>query len=384
MLKITSDFYKNLYEEQNTEEICQRELLSSVNKYTSSTDKAFCDDPISLHELEIALKELPLHKSPGLDGLPAEFYRSMWETIKMDFHELITEISNDKELTFSQKRGAIRIVFKKQQTYIYKLKYYRPITLLNTDVKIITKVLAMRLKKILPSIIDSNQTCVPGRNISKNVHTLQDVIMYANSENITAAILFIDQEKAFDRVSHTFLLKTLEKFNFGSAFISWIQIILTDIKSQVKVNGYLTDEIDITRGIRQGCPISTLLYVLIAEVFGIAARKSEKIKGVKISGSELKILQYADDTEIFATTEDSIKEIFNVIGKYERGTGAKINVEQTEGLWLGSWKQRTDKPFNLDWKNSKVKCLGIWIGNEDTTNENFIEQQSKVKNKLKF
>ena len=101
----------------------------------------------------------------------------------------------------------------------------------------------MRLKKVLPSIIDSNQTFVPGRNISKNVHTIQVVIKYANSENITAAILFIDQEKAFDRVSHRFLLKTLEKFNFESAFISWIQTILTDIKSQVKVNGYLTDEI---------------------------------------------------------------------------------------------------------------------------------------------
>ena len=119
VLKITSDFYKNLYEEQNTDEICQRELLSSVNESISSTDKAFFDDPISLHELEIALKELPLHKSPGLDGLPAEFYRSMWETIKLDFHELITEISKDKELTFSQKRGAIRIVFKKQNRHIY-------------------------------------------------------------------------------------------------------------------------------------------------------------------------------------------------------------------------------------------------------------------------
>ena len=86
-------------------------------------------------------------------------------------------------------------------------------------------------------------------------------------------------------------------------------------------------------------------------------RKNKKIKGAKISGSQLKILQYADDTEIFATTEDSIKELFSVIGKYERGTGTKINVEKTEGLWLGSWKQRTDKPFNLDWKNSNVKCL---------------------------
>ena len=164
---------------------------------------------------------------------------------------------------------------------------------------------------------------MPRRSISKNVHTLQDVIKYANSENITTAILFIDQEKAFDRASHRFLLKTLEKFNFQSAFIYWIQTILTDIKSQVEVNSYLTDEINITRGIRQGCPISALFFALIAEVFGIAVRKNEKIKGVKISGSELKILQYADDTEIFATTEDSIKEIFNVIGKYMGGVQAQ-------------------------------------------------------------
>ena len=104
MLNITSDFYKDLYTEQNTDKISQRELLSSVNKSISSTDKAICDDTMSLHQLEITVKELPLHKSPGLDGLPVEFYRSVWETIKLDFHELVTEISKDKELTFSQKR----------------------------------------------------------------------------------------------------------------------------------------------------------------------------------------------------------------------------------------------------------------------------------------
>ena len=117
----------------------------------------------------------------------------MWNTIKHDFYQLVNEISNDNELSFSQKRGAIRIVFKKQHRN--DLKYYRLITLLNTDVKIISKALAMRLKKVLPSVINPSQTCVPGRNISKNIHTLQDVIKYNNSKNISAAILFIDQEK---------------------------------------------------------------------------------------------------------------------------------------------------------------------------------------------
>ena len=115
----------------------------------------------------------------------------------------------------------------------------------------------MRLKKVLPSIINPSQTCVHGRNISKNIHTLQDVIKYTNSKNISVVILFIDQEKTFDRISHNFLQKTLEKFNFGPTFISWTQTILTDIKSQVKVNGYLIEEINITRRIRQGCPICT-------------------------------------------------------------------------------------------------------------------------------
>ena len=147
--------------------------------------------------------------------------------------------------------------------------------------------------------------------------------------------MFIDQEKAFDRVSHRFLLKTIKQFNFGPAFISWIETILTDIKSQVKVNGYLTEEINVTRGIIQGSPISALLYVLIAEVLGAAIRKNEKIQGVKILNSELKVLQYADDTENFATTDESINEIFYIIDKYEKGTGAKINVEKTEGLIFG-------------------------------------------------
>ena len=117
----------------------------------------------------------------------------MWDIIKHDFYQLTNEISDDNELSFSQKRGVIRIVFKKQDRN--DLKYYRPITLLSTDVKIIFKALAMRLKKVLPSIISPSQVCVFGRNISKNIHTLQDVINYTNSKNITAVILFIDQEK---------------------------------------------------------------------------------------------------------------------------------------------------------------------------------------------
>ena len=127
--------------------------------------------------------------------------------------------------------------------------------------KIITKTLALRLGKILPHVISQDQTCIPGRNIATNLHTLNDVIKYANSRNIEAAILFLYQEKAFDRVDHHFLFQTLRHLNFGNYFISWIQIFLRDITSQVKVNGFLTDEILITREVCQGYPLSALLYI---------------------------------------------------------------------------------------------------------------------------
>ena len=93
-------------------------------------------------------------------------------------------------LSDSQRSGAIRLEEDR-----LNLEYYWPISLLNVDLKIITKMLAIRLSKVLPTIINSDETCVPGGNIALNTHTLNDMIKYANSKNIQAAILFIDQEK---------------------------------------------------------------------------------------------------------------------------------------------------------------------------------------------
>ena len=112
-------------------------------------------------------------------------------------------------------------------------------SLVNVDVKIITKALAKRTGNVLPSIIYKNQTCIPGRNISCNIHNLIDIIKYANTKNIQAAILFLDQEKAFDRVNYDFLIKTLNHFNFGEYFTNWVKIMLKDITSQIKIVFFL-------------------------------------------------------------------------------------------------------------------------------------------------
>ena len=124
-------------------------------------------------------------------------------------------------------------------------------------------------------MIHQDQTCVPERHIEDNIHIVQNLIDHINKTDGEIALISIDQEKAFDRMSHNFIIKTLNKFNFGENFIKWVKTICTGTKSFVKVNGYKTFEFDIERGVRQGFPLSALLYTLTAEFLAENIRKSK-------------------------------------------------------------------------------------------------------------
>ena len=98
---------------------------------------------------------------------------------------------------------------------------------------------------------------------------LRDFIDIANSENVDAAFIFVDQEKAFDRVNHNFLFKTMQAFGIGQGFIQWVRKIYCNAPTKIQINGHLTDKIPLKRGVRQGDPLSSLLYVLVIEIFAL-------------------------------------------------------------------------------------------------------------------
>lgn len=234
------------------------------------------------------------------------------------------------------------------------MKNWHPISLLTTDYKILTRTLASRLQNVLASIISPDQTaCIPGRTINDNVALLRDVINYANDHNHPLALVSIDQVKAFDRVSHSFLFNTLQHFGFGPTFIKWIKLIYTQVSSSVKVNGWLTAYIPLQCGLRQGCALSMPLYVLTAEFMAIQIRSNPNIRGILPPGGkeETKLSQYVDDTNFILSDFNSIYNTFKTLEIYEQASGAKINASKCKGLWSGSLRHCTKQLFSFEWIN---------------------------------
>ena len=184
----------------------------------------------------------------------------------------------------------------------------------------------------LPKLIHPDQKgFVSGRNISEANRLLQDIIDYSDQNQLTSSIIFLDYMKAFDRVEWDWTLKCLEKFNFGTKFQSWIKMIFKNAKASILTNGFRSEYFKISRSMRQGCPISPLLYILQAEPLACAIRKNENIIGIPLPYTDpgtgkqtvTKLVSYVDDTQFFNSSEESILETFKTAEKYEKASGRK-------------------------------------------------------------
>ena len=272
IMRISTKFYKDLYSTDKVNEKVQDKLLRNVKTKLSKEARTDLDKPITAEEVFKAINKLQSGKSPGLDGFPIEFYKEYWHLIQNLFMTYVNEVL-ETGISNSRNVSVIKLIYKKTGE-IFLLTNFRPISLINTDVKIITKVLTERLLYKLPSIIHSTQTAVYGRKIDQNIHLVRDLIDLANRNDETAAFIFLDQEKAFDRVNHNFLFQTMEAFGIGQKFIKWVSTIYKNASSVLCVNGHFSEKIPLKRGVRQGCPLSALLYVLVIEVLAIQLRSN--------------------------------------------------------------------------------------------------------------
>ena len=195
-------------------------------------------------------------------------------------------------------------------------------------------------------------------------------------------MISLDQEKAFDRIEHNFIIQVLKKYKFPKNFITFVKIISHYIYSQVIVNGTFTQKIYIERSVRQGCTLSMLLYALALEPFIFKINHNINIKGIHIPNlkNELKALQHADDLTCFITTELSLSYLNMESKHFSKASGSKINDEKTEIRKLGKWKTK-QVAFPNQLIKQNVKIFGIIYG-ENQMKENYIVKIEKIQDTI--
>ena len=361
------NYFQNLYSNPNADQSISNDIelfLEGIEiPKLSDEDKQIIDQPITKQELYNTLVSMKLNKTPGFDGLPVEFYIVFWPDISEMYLNSLNYSMENGIMSHSQRNGIITLLPKKDKDVLY-IGNHRPISLLTVDYKILAKTLANRIKTVLNSLIHSDQSgFLKGRNIGNNIRLIMDIIEFTDVNEIPGAILLLDIEKAFDSVSHEFLFRVLNHFNFGDHFISWIKTLYCQRKSYVINNGFLTKDISMDRGIFQGCPISPYLFLLAIETMALAIRQNKDIKGIPVQDNELKISLLADDSTCFLDgSHGSFFNLFNTLDRFALCSGCKINLTKSEAIWIGSKVGSSNFPLSdrgLTWKANRFKTLGI-------------------------
>jgi len=361
-------FYKELFKCEYEENVqLSADFLEGLPSVAEDS-KAHLERPLSNQELLNALKDMKGGKSPGIDGIPVDFYKEFWSVLGEDLLSVLNESLTEGSLPLSCRRAVITLLPKKGS--LQEIKNWRPISLLCSDMKILSKALANRLREVMNQVVHVDQTyCVPGRSILDNVHLIRDVLDVSGFLGVDLGFISLDQEKAFDRIEHQYLWRTLESFGFGLKFVKMIRVLYQNIESMLKVNGGLSAPFNIGRGIRQGCALSGMLYSLAIEPLLIKLRN--KIVGLHCTELQHQVSAYADDVIIIINSQKDIENLVSVVKAFGLISSARVNWEKSDALAIGKWEEGLPKlPGEMLWKRGGFKYLGVYLGDEAAQQKN--------------
>ena len=320
--------------------------------------------PISILEIREAIKSMQNGKSPGPDGYTVEFYKAYSSQLAPILAKMYNDSLQEGRLPETLSMASIALLLKKDKDPT-SCSSYRPISLLNVDCKILAKILALRLQRVLPEIISPDQTgFMVGRHSFFSTRRLLNII-FSPSSDTPEIIVTLDAEKAFDRVEWGYLFFVLEKFGFDSQFIAWIKLLYASPSASVHTNGIRSPPFSLQRGTRQGCPLSPLLFIIAIEPLAIWLRSHDEFEGITRNSMVHKLSLYADDLLLMVSNPiSSLPPILSILDQFGHISGYKLNIQKSEVFFVNELAKALPQPsFPFKRATEGFKYLGVFVTN---------------------
>ena len=322
--------FESLFQEESDLHI--PEIVESAGYFPTSIsvdDNSDLMIPVNLQEIQFILSINKNDKNPGPDEIPVEVYRCIFYVLGEDLLRVID---------FSPISGKIPAVFN--STFIalipnndhpISFEYFRPISLGNYIYKILCKIISIQIRKVLGRCISREQFgFLPGRQIHDDVGVIQEGIHTIHSKGLKSVMIKIDLSKAYDRFSWTYLRVILSKMGFAGNFISWVMSSLSFVSFALLINGVASTFFKYGWGLRQGCPLAPLVFLIVVEGLGRAllfSKDSGIYHGISF-GNDIVLthVMFVDDIVMINDgTEQSLSTLYEILLIFSKASGMKIN-----------------------------------------------------------
>ena len=335
IMTYTRSFYKNLYDKRDKR--IEPDFFRHCPRISQQA-AVDLDKDITLEDLKEALKTCK-DSTPGMDGIPYCFYRAFMSELLPIVLNAWNYSQVTKTLPQSQLSSCISLIPKVGKDK-HEIKNWRPISLSTCDLKIITKSMSLKIGKYLSEIIhDSQMGYVPGRDINFNNRILKTALNMCRERGIDYTLTSLDAQKAYDSVSHTYISEALEAYSFPTSFINKVNLLHTNLKAVVQINGHLSEAFKIERGVKQGDALSCALFIIAIDPLLRNINENVLIPPIKLaSGCIVKTLAYADDIAVITANEDeAANALFYEYDRLTKCSGLTLNAEKTEILNLSKF-----------------------------------------------